>query len=255
MTAGPFDVEVGLDGGSEGAGRVEALRTGPLAVGLLPVARRQVVGDRVAEDVVEGVGGRHVLGDATDDGGELALEADEVRALRQHDGVAGPDHGGVGLEEQHRRGRHVVAELRGMVAVVAADADQLRARDDRGEQGDVGERHALPRRVVPGEHRVAGEDDEFSLVDDSELDGVVVAEARDPHRISLAICPTPPARHGQPRARAARRARGIRRTTDQASRRTSQPWRSATRPYWMPVSSSRNDIASSDAASPSCTIS
>ena len=100
--------------------------------------------------------------------------------------VAGADHRGVRLEEQHRLGGHLVAELRRVLAVVAADADDLRARDDGREQRDVGERHALPRRLVPGEHRVALEDDELAVVDDPEADGVVVAEARDPHRISLA---------------------------------------------------------------------
>ena len=89
---------------------------------------------------------------------------------------------GVRLEEQHRLGGHLVAELRGVLAVVAADADELRTRDDGREQRDIGERHALARRLVSGEHRVAGEDDELTAVDDPEPDDVVVAEARDPHR-------------------------------------------------------------------------
>ena len=66
--------------GAERAEGVEALAAGELAAaeGLvaLPVAAGDVVGAGVAEDVVEGLLARHVLGGLADDDGELALVVD-----------------------------------------------------------------------------------------------------------------------------------------------------------------------------------
>jgi hypothetical protein len=70
---GVLDLVAGDDGGAERAEAVETLppRELPAAEVLvaLPVARRDVVGDRVAEDVVHRVGLRNVLRVASDDDG------------------------------------------------------------------------------------------------------------------------------------------------------------------------------------------
>ncbi len=52
-------------------------------------------------------------------------------------GSFGPDHGGVGLQEEQRLLRDLVAEFPGVLHEVAADADDLAARNDRGEQAHV----------------------------------------------------------------------------------------------------------------------
>lgn len=66
-------IELRADGRTERAERVEALGPSPLAVLALEVARRDIVGDRVAEHVVEGIRRLHVLRDPSDHDGQLAL--------------------------------------------------------------------------------------------------------------------------------------------------------------------------------------
>ena len=52
---------------------------------------------------------------------------------------------------------HVVAQLGGVGGVVAADPDDLAAREDRREQADVGELVLLLEQLDPDVERVAGE--------------------------------------------------------------------------------------------------
>src|SRR4029453_19206064 len=59
---------------------------------------------------------------------------------RKHHRVAGPDARRVGDEEHQRLAGHLVAELLGVVGVVATDPDDLAAWDDWREQPDVLER-------------------------------------------------------------------------------------------------------------------
>ena len=82
----------GMMPGPDRAGVVEALLADPVPferrgirklVALAEVARRQLVGDRVAGDVVERLGERHVLGGLADHGAELGLPVDRLRRLRQ----------------------------------------------------------------------------------------------------------------------------------------------------------------------------
>ena len=90
---------------------------------------------------------RDVLADPADHDGQLALVVHVLRLARQHDRVAGADHGGVRLEEHQRLGRRLAAHLGGVVGVVLADADHLAARDHRGEQP-----HVVQRGPDAGEH-------------------------------------------------------------------------------------------------------
>ena len=123
--------------GPSGRRGVEALGPGPLQVRLLDVAGGEVVAAGVAEDdVIDALLG-DVLADPADDDAELGLEGDVLGELRQDDRIVGPDHGGVGLEEQQRLRRDLVAEFPGVLREVAADADDLAARDDRRQQAHV----------------------------------------------------------------------------------------------------------------------
>src|SRR5216110_2969426 len=64
---------------------------------------------------------------------DLALELHLTRLRRKHDRRSVGDHGAGGLQEQQRLRRHGVAELRGMVSIVASDADDLAgSRDAHG---------------------------------------------------------------------------------------------------------------------------
>ena len=120
-----------------------------------------------------------------DDDDELALVGDAPLDGRDLDGVAGPDDGGVGLEEDQRvLGR---VDVRGHVlpvlGVVQADAHHLRARDHRSEQLRVGERDAFAGRAEALEDRIAREHDQLVVVDDAEPGvSAVDAEPGDLHR-------------------------------------------------------------------------
>ena len=123
-----------VGGDDERTGRreaVERLAARPLRLGVLDVARRDVVDDRVAPHVVERVLGSDILRGAPDDHAELGLVVDglaersrpgrrrvvpaqRVRPQREH------RRGGVGLQSQ-------LARVRG---VVQADREDDRRRED-----------------------------------------------------------------------------------------------------------------------------
>ena len=119
-------------------------------VGPLHVARGDVVGDGVPEHVLQRAVRGDVLDDLADDDGELGLVVRRARVRRQDDRVVRADDGRVRLEEQQRRGRDLVAQLGGVVGVVAADADDLGARDHRCEQADGCRRRAASPRPSAG---------------------------------------------------------------------------------------------------------
>ena len=72
-------------------------------------------------------------GALADDDGQLAFEVDALRLRRNADRLAGGDDGGRGFQEHERLFRDLVAELGGVLAIIAADAEDL-ARDDRREE-------------------------------------------------------------------------------------------------------------------------
>jgi hypothetical protein len=126
-----------------------------------------VVGDGVAEDHVGRLLRRDVPADTTDDDRELAFVVDPLALRRVEDLVARTHHRGVGLEEHQWLLGHLVAELGGVAPVVAADRDDLAARDHRREQPDVGEEVLGLGRLDAGVQRVAGQ-----LDDDAVLGGL-----------------------------------------------------------------------------------
>ena len=180
-------VEVGLDPRPERAEGVEALGPGPLAVAALKVARRDVVGDGVAEDEVERVAGIDVPAQPADDHGELTLVAD-LAGLRGHDdGVTGADDGRVGHEEHQRGRRRLAAHLASVLGVVLPDADDLAARDDRREQADVRDLVDRPGQLDALVEGVAGDLCDLLPCPVDEPVGRVLArgEPRDAHGCSL----------------------------------------------------------------------
>jgi hypothetical protein len=83
-------VECGLDVRADRAKGVEAFGAGELHVGLLEVARGDIVGTGVAEDVGERVVVIAEMGAGfADDDGELAFVLNALGIFWKHDGVAG----------------------------------------------------------------------------------------------------------------------------------------------------------------------
>src|SRR5438045_716517 len=78
-------------------------------------------------------GGAAPVERAPDDHAELRLVVHSRRARREENRIAGPDHGGRGFDEQAGRVGDVVAELLGVLRVVACDRDDL-PRCNRREQ-------------------------------------------------------------------------------------------------------------------------
>ena len=106
----------------------------------LQLALGDVLGDRVAGDVIERVGGAHAAGAATDHHGELDLPVD--RAGGDRDLVVRTRERGVQLREDQRVLRDVEAGLRGVRGVVETDAEDLprrggRRADQRVDELDV----------------------------------------------------------------------------------------------------------------------
>ncbi len=114
------------DDGADGAEGVEALAAGPLAVALLEVAGGDVVdADVAADEGADVLGGAQVAAAAADDDAELALVVDAAGEGGHADDAVGSEEGGWGLEEEEGLFGDLVAELGGVVAVVAADAEDL----------------------------------------------------------------------------------------------------------------------------------
>ena len=128
---------------SHRAKRVEALGAPPLSVGLLKIARGDVVHDGVAANVRPYVFVRTDFSRAfADHDGQLAFEIHALRLRRNADRLARRDHRRRRLEKNQRLLRDLVAQLRCMFAIIAADADDLARYDGREELGGE-KRHRL----------------------------------------------------------------------------------------------------------------
>ena len=142
-------VQIGDDPRPHRAEGVVAFGPHPLAVLLLLIARRHVVGDRVAQDVLSSPGCGNILAGPADHHGQFAFVMDRMGIGRQLDRGIGADDRGIGLEEDHRFLRRSTAHLRGVRGVVLAHADHF-AGQDGGQQPDVGQRPG-----PAGERRIA----------------------------------------------------------------------------------------------------
>ncbi len=125
------ELVTGDDHGPKWAESVEALPTRPLTIAELDVASGDVVGDRVAEDVVEGPCGWDIAHPPADDDGELNLPVDSFgeRGV-DHDRLLGADDARGELGEDQRALGGFDRGLLRVRAVVEADGDDL-ARDQR----------------------------------------------------------------------------------------------------------------------------
>src|SRR5574341_228650 len=117
---------------ANGAEGVEALGPGPLPVRFLEVSGGDVVGAGDAADAAQGRTLAHPVESDADHHRDLAFVLHLVRLRRQHDGLPVPDHRGGRLEKDERLLGHGVAQLLGVLGIVAADADDLGRRDDSG---------------------------------------------------------------------------------------------------------------------------
>jgi hypothetical protein len=187
-------VEVGLHPGAQGAGGVEALGAGPLLLALLGVAGGDVVGAGVAEDDVLDALARDLAAHAADDDGELGLVVQFVREGGVLDGVAGADHRGGGLEEGDGHLGDLVAELRGVLRVVAADGHDL-VGEHRRQEPDLAQRDLRAAELEVGVRNAPDDvEDEVTLcaggaftLDRAEGDIAVDGESGDAHGC---VCPS-----------------------------------------------------------------
>ena len=111
--------------GADRAERVEALGARPLALGVLDVSRRQVVGAPVAAHVVESIAHCDPPAAGPDLDAQLGLSVHVRRLGGKHDRLVRSDQRVLELAEDERRRGRVVAELGGVLGVVAPDTDDL----------------------------------------------------------------------------------------------------------------------------------
>ncbi len=105
---------------------VEALGAGPLAIFLLQVSGGYVVGDGVTANIVARVLiGTDFAASIADDDRDLAFEINPLGELRDADRLTRGDERGWSFEEEQRFGRDLIAQLGGVLAIVASDADNL----------------------------------------------------------------------------------------------------------------------------------
>ena len=123
------------------AGGVEALGPRPLRLAALEVAGADVVGDRVAGDLAPGA----------HDHGELALVVEAPDHRRDGQRIARRDRGARELHEDDRRLRRLASGLRGVVAVVQADAEDRPRPRDRRQQPHLGQ--SVLGALEPGSDR------------------------------------------------------------------------------------------------------
>src|SRR6185437_8661946 len=106
------------------------------------------------------------------------------------DRVVRPDQRGGRLEEEQGLLGHLVAQLGGVIGVVATDAHHL-ARQDRREQPDVGERPALAGQLDVTERVTVDLRDDLTVAvagafHDAEREPAAVGEPSDTHPSNLA---------------------------------------------------------------------
>ena len=117
-----------------GANVSKVLPDHPLAGGHLEIARAHVVEDGVAEDVFAPVRFRNVAAALADDHRELGFVIRLGGVLRAARSAARPDDRGGKFREYRRHFGNRHLRFRGMIAVIQADADDLRRPRDRRAQ-------------------------------------------------------------------------------------------------------------------------
>ncbi len=133
-------VDVRLHPGAQRAGGVEALGPRPLLLAPLHVPGGDVVGAGVAEDDVLDAVARDLAAHPPDHHGQLGLVVQLLGEGGVADLVAGADHRGGRLEEGEGDVGHLVAQLAGVLGVVAAEGHDL-VGEHRRQQPYLGERH------------------------------------------------------------------------------------------------------------------
>jgi hypothetical protein len=102
--------------------------------------------------------GGHVLADPADHHRQLPLVVQLVAEGGPDHGLVVADHRGVRLQEDQRLGRHLVAQLGGVLGVVPPDADDLAAGNHRGHQPDLGQVVTGPGVLDRFGHWISGDD-------------------------------------------------------------------------------------------------
>src|SRR5262249_39373292 len=91
----------------------------------LPVARGDIVADRVAEDMLRGPRSGDVPAALADDDDQLRLVVHFLADRRQHDRLLGTDDGRSVFAEENRLFRNRRPALSGVVAIVEPEANDL----------------------------------------------------------------------------------------------------------------------------------
>ena len=135
---------------TDGAKRVEAFAASELHVGLLQIARGDIVEAGVAEKIGKSIVGiAQMRAAARDNEGELPFMFHLFRQSRENNRFFRADNGRRGLQEDQRLFGHFVAKLSSMRRIIAADTNNL-GRLDRGE-----EPHIRKKRRVRAAHPLA----------------------------------------------------------------------------------------------------
>jgi hypothetical protein len=101
---------------------------------VLEFAGRQIVQDRVATDISDGIGFFHACCTLADDDGQLDLEIELAHVWWNGDSRIGPDNGRGHLHEEPRNTLLRPADFRRMIVVVQSDADDLTRARNRCQQ-------------------------------------------------------------------------------------------------------------------------
>ena len=127
-------IKIGLDMWPDGTKRVEAFGPRELHIGLLQVARGNVIHAGIPEDIFESVVGVGQMRTAAPDhNSKLRFMFDALRVDGQHNRFARTDDRRRRLEEDHRVFREFVAEFGGVCRLVPADTDNFPRHDWRGK--------------------------------------------------------------------------------------------------------------------------
>ena len=118
-------VERGVDPGSDWAKSVKAFAARPLAVALLQITRRDIVGQCVTKDDIQGIRFTQIAPALANNHGQLTFVVNTLADLGIDNRVARSDQRCRWLEKNQRLGWHFIAQLGGMFCVVATDTDNL----------------------------------------------------------------------------------------------------------------------------------
>jgi hypothetical protein len=129
-------IEVGFNPRSDWAECIEPLATRPLSVDALQVARSDVVGGGVTEDVFGSFFGGDPAPATADDKSKFSLMFNVFGLRGEQDWLARADHARRRLQEDKRRFWHLRVVFGSVRGVISADADDL-SRFNRREQADT----------------------------------------------------------------------------------------------------------------------